>query len=295
METSMVKEQSSVRLRAIVNAVAPFAVGCGSGMIATMCVQPIDTVKVRMQLMDRTVAKVSPWSIARDMLAKGGLVNLYQGLSAALLKQLIYGTTRLGLFYTFEKHLDRRAREQGGTLGFGGRALAGIGAGSIAALVGNPTEVALVRMQADGMRPLELQKNYRSAFEALRRICVEEGVLVWWKGAAPNMVRAMSTNFGQLAFFSESKHQIGKHTDLSVGKRTVLAAAVAGLAGTVVSLPFDFVKTRLQNQSMAATTPGSIPMYSGTVDCLVKTVQREGPLRFYRDFWPYLIRVAPHS
>jgi len=295
MEATVQKDQPPGRLRSIIKVGSPFAVGCGSGMIATMCIQPMDTVKVRMQLIDRSSNKISPWSVARSFLAQGGIPTLYAGLSAALLKQLIYGTSRLGLFATFEQKLERRAHERCQTLGFGGRAIASLGAGSIAAFVGNPTEVSLVRMQADGMRPAEQRKHYSSVFDALRRITRQEGILALWKGAGPNIIRAMSTNFGQLAFFSESKHRINEYTDLSPGTRTALAASIAGLAGTVVSLPFDFVKTRLQNQSLAATNAGGIPIYSGSIDCFIKTTRREGLLRFYRDFWPYLMRIAPHS
>ncbi len=293
MGVSFLQAQSRDSFKAIVDAGSPFVVGCGAGMIATTCIQPIDTVKVRMQLMDHSTGKTSPWSIANRMIQQGCIPNLYQGLSAALLKQLVYGTMRMGMFSTFERHLERRAREKGKNLSFGDRALAGISAGSIAALVANPTDVALVRMQADGTRPLENRKHYSSAFDALRRISREEGVLALWKGVTPTVIRAMSTNFGQLACFSEAKHQIGKYTDLSGQARTALAAAVAGLAGTVVSLPFDFVKTRLQNQSMASKT--SLTVYSGTLDCFVQTMRKEGPFRFYRDFWPYFMRVAPHS
>ncbi|EFX01579.1 c6 zinc finger domain containing protein [Grosmannia clavigera kw1407] len=167
----------------LIGASIPFSVACGSSMIATICIQPIDTVKVRMQLLDkgRGTGAVSVSTVVKDLVARGGVINLYQGLSAGLLRQLVYGTLRLGLFSTFEQQLSRRAREQGTTLGFRGRALAGLGAGAIAAFVGNPTEVALIRMQADGMKPVEQQRNYSSAFNAIWRIAREEGVLGLWK------------------------------------------------------------------------------------------------------------------
>lgn len=283
-----------LELRAIFNASVPFLAGCGSGMVATTCIQPIDTVKVRMQLMEQGRGKVSPWIIARGIVASGGFVNLYQGLSAGLLRQLVYGTLRIGLYSSFETMLQRRAHERGTTLGFGDRTLAGLSAGALAALVGNPTEVALIRMQADGMKEPAQRQNYSSAFNALRRISQQEGLLALWKGSAPTIIRAMSTNFGQLAFFSESKHQIRQYTSLSVPQQTALAAFIAGFAGATISLPFDFVKTRLQNQSMAGSTKG-LPLYTGMVDCIAQVIQREGITRFYRDFWPYFMRVAPHS
>jgi solute carrier family 25 oxoglutarate transporter 11 len=271
----------------------PFVVGCGSGMIATICIQPIDTVKVRMQLTEQSGSKLSPMSVARSIVARGGFPSLYDGLSAGLLRQLVYGTLRLGLFSSFEQRLERRAEKNGTSLGFGGRALAGLSAGALAAVFGNPTEVALIRMQADVMKPVNERANYATAIDALRRISRQEGVLALWNGAAPTVIRAMSTNFGQLAFFSETKHQINKHTSISAEKRTALAAAVAGFAGAFISLPFDFVKTRLQNQ--AKVPIGEIPTYTGTIDCFKKVIRKEGILRFYKDFWPYLMRVAPHS
>ncbi|CAK7200686.1 hypothetical protein SEUCBS139899_003384 [Sporothrix eucalyptigena] len=291
---------STSGINAVLRASVPFTVACASSMVATVCIQPIDTVKVRMQLMDqsRSGGKASPAAVVKDIIGgRGGVFALYQGLSAGLLRQLVYGTARLGLFSNFEGKLKQRAHDRGTTLTFGGRAVAGLGAGAIAAFIGNPTEVALVRMQADTMKPPELRRNYTSAFNALARITRDEGVFGLWKGASPTVIRAMSTNFGQLAFFSESKHQIEKHfgTAVSPQLRTACAAFIAGLAGAIVSLPFDFVKTRLQNQSMAAATKGGLPMYSGTFDCFAKVLRSEGPMQFYRGFWPYLMRIAPHS
>jgi solute carrier family 25 oxoglutarate transporter 11 len=228
------------------------------------------------------------------MITRDGFTGLYQGLSAGLLRQLVYGTLRLGLFTTFEQQLESRARNRGTSLGFHERALAGLGAGALAAFIGNPTEVALIQMQADGMRPVHERRNYSSVFNTLWRIAKHDGVLNLWKGATPTIIRAMSTNFGQLAFFSESKHQIQKHFSISRRERTALAAFIAGFAGAFISLPFDFVKTRLQNQAMSSASQG-LPIYAGTFDCFAKVVRREGLLRFYRDFGPYFMRIAPHS
>ncbi|KAJ5648704.1 hypothetical protein N7490_005076 [Penicillium lividum] len=285
---------SPPRANEFVKPCLPFIVGCGSGMVATTCIQPIDTIKVRMQLTDRSNGKLSPWYVARNIVASDGVVGLYQGLSAGLLRQLVYGTLRLGLFSTFEQQLERRAHAQNRSLGFHERALAGLGAGALAAFIGNPTEVALIQMQADSMRPMQQRRNYSSAFNALGRIAKNEGIFSLWKGANPTIVRAMSTNLGQLAFFSESKNQIQKHSSMSREKRTTLAAFIGGFAGAFISLPFDFVKTRLQNQSMSGPSSG-LPMYTGMFDCFAKVVRKEGLFRFYRDFWPYFMRIAPHS
>lgn len=297
MPTSTLKDGLPPQTRAnkLLQAGIPFAVACFSGMIATVCIQPIDTLKVRMQLTDQSHGTKSTLSLAQSIVGKDGLGSLYQGLSAGLLRQLVYGTLRLGLFTTFEQCLEERALKLGTSPGFPERALAGITAGALAAFIGTPTEVALVQMQADGMRPLQTRRHYSSAFNALWRIAKNEGTLSLWKGATPTIVRAMTTNLGQLAFFSESKHQIQKYSSMSREKRTALAAFVAGFTGAFISLPFDFVKTRLQNQSIVGPSSAGLPIYKGVWDCFATVVRKEGPLRFYRDFWPYFMRIAPHS
>lgn len=93
----------------------------------------------------------------------------------------------------------------------------------------------------------------------------------------------MATNFGQLAFFSESKNQLSKRTNLSERSVTVASSVVGGFFAAFFSLPFDLIKTRLQR----GRGPGG-QSYTGVLDCAVKIVKDEGPLRFYRGFGTYV-------
>ncbi len=101
----------------------------------------------------------------------------------------------------------------------------------------------------------------------------------------------MALNFGQLAFFSEAKAQL-KHTSLGGKTQTLTASAIAGFFASAMSLPFDFVKTRLQKQSKGAD--GTLP-YKSMVDCFKKVARDEGITRFYRGFGTYYVRIAPHA
>lgn len=279
----------------IYGAVLPFIIGGLSGSIATICLQPIDTIKVRLQLIgegSRGGGSVNAFTVAQDVVAQGRALELYSGLSAALLRQAVYGTSRLGLFFTFEDALIKRAKNQGKEVPFGERAAAGIAAGGMGAFIGNPTEVALIRMQSDGMRPQELQQNYRCVYDALRRIVHTEGLTGLWTGANATIARAMCTNFGQLAFFSETKSRLEKIPNVPDQARIVAASIVAGFFAAFFSMPLDFVKTRLQRQ--AAGTLGKAP-YAGLSDCFLRILREEGYLRFYRGFGTYFLRMAPHS
>lgn len=273
----------------------PFVNGGISGMVATAVIQPVDMVKVRIQLAgEGTIGGPKPTalSVTRQILASGKALDLYTGLSAGLLRQAVYTTARIGCFDTFMTRLGNRAKEQGKQIGFAERATAGLAAGGLAAMIGNPADLALIRMQSDGLKPLAERKNYRSVIDALASITRSEGVTALWAGAAPTVVRAMALNFGQLAFFSEAKVHLKKNTEMSPHLQTLTASAIAGFFASFFSLPFDFVKTRLQKQQRGPD--GKLP-YKNMVDCFTTVAKQEGLMRFYRGFGTYYVRIAPHA
>lgn len=279
----------------LVRAALPFINGGLSGMVATTVIQPVDMIKVRIQLAGEGVAggpKPTPISVTRDILASGKALDLYTGLSAGLLRQAVYTTARIGFFDTFMGSLSARAKANGKQVGFSERATAGLSAGGLAAMLGNPADLALIRMQSDGLKPVAERKNYKSVIDALTSIAKSEGVGALWAGAAPTVVRAMALNFGQLAFFSEAKAQLKQRTQWSANAQTLTASAVAGFFASFFSLPFDFVKTRLQKQSRGPD--GKLP-YKSMVDCFAKVAKQEGVMRFYRGFGTYYVRIAPHA
>lgn len=278
-----------------VRAALPFINGGIAGMVATTVIQPVDMVKVRIQLAGEGSAggpKPSPLAVTRQIIASGKALDLYTGLSAGLLRQAVYTTARIGFFDTIMTKLKTRAANQGRSIAFSDRATAGVLAGGLAAIMGNPADLALIRMQSDGLKPAAERKNYRSVVDALRSITRSEGVAALWSGCAPTVVRAMALNFGQLAFFSEAKEQLKAHSSMPLGVQTMTASAIAGFFASFFSLPFDFVKTRLQKQQKGPD--GKLP-YKGMADCFSQVARQEGVLRFYRGFGTYYLRIAPHA
>lgn len=253
-------------------------------------------IKVRIQLAGEGVRKgprPSALAVTQGILAEGKFLDLYTGLSAGILRQVFYTTARLGLFDTFQSSLQARANERGSKITFGERAIAGLTAGGLAAAFSNPCDLALIRMQSDGLKPKDQRANYRGVFDALRRIAAAEGIPAWWAGAYPGILRAMALNFGQLSFFAESKSQLKtRFPEMSDASRTFGASAIAGFFASFFSLPFDFVKTRLQKQTKGPD--GKLP-YAGFFDCVRKVVAEEGPMRFYRGFGTFYVRIAPHA
>ncbi|CDJ60500.1 mitochondrial 2-oxoglutarate/malate carrier protein, putative [Eimeria maxima] len=218
----------------------PFIVGGLSGCIATCCIQPVDMVKVRLQLVGEGGAKAStsPVQVLKSVLKNEGVLALYKGLDA--------GITR----------------------------------------------------QADATLPPESRRNYTGIFNAISRIVKEEGLLGLWRGSFPTVLRAMSLNMGMLATNDQCKEMLAP--TLGDGWTTTLtASAISGFFAVTFSLPFDFLKTRLQKMRPDPVT-GELP-YRGVLDAAVKITRTEGITAFYTGYPTYysgqtkIAASAPHS
>jgi solute carrier family 25 oxoglutarate transporter 11 len=274
----------------VVNTLKNFGLGGFSGAFATVCIQPMDMIKVRIQLQgegthSKTGVSTNPLAVARSIVAKDGFAALYTGLSAGILRQLTYTTTRLGIFRTITDSIDAKRKRT-----FLDTTLASLVAGGIGSIVGTPADLALIRMQADGTLPPEQRRNYTGVFNALGRIIKEEGFIHMFRGCTPVVVRAMALNVGMLASHDTALEHFKTLTDSYVLYH-IGAKSVSGFFAAAFSLPFDFVKTRIQKQK--PLPDGTMP-YKNSIDCVVKVLRSEGPGAFYRGFSTYYLRIAPH-
>lgn len=176
-------------------------------------------------------------------------------------------------------------------MAFHERAFASLAAGGLGAMVGNPADLCLIRMQADGTLPEAERRNYKNVGDALTRIVREEGPLALWKGCLPTVYRAMALNFGMLTFFGFTKDKLEPLWGASK-TTTLTSSAVAGFFASFFSLPFDYVKTKLQK--MKPDAKGVLP-YKGFFDCFGKTMAREGVTGLWTGFPTYYSRIAPHA
>nr|CAD2198712.1 unnamed protein product [Meloidogyne enterolobii] len=160
-----------------------FLFGGLSGMGATLFVQPLDLVKNRMQLsgMQGKREYSSTFHAVRSIVKNEGFIALYNGLSAGLARQATYTTTRLGLY----SWLFEFCSHEGRSPSFAIKAGLGMTSGGIASLFGNPMELALVRMTADGRLPINERRNYKNVLDALIRVAREEGIVTLWRGCTP--------------------------------------------------------------------------------------------------------------
>jgi len=261
-------------------------------MMATCIIQPVDIVKVRLQVRGEAGNKnLSPFDVARELKAEAGIKGFYRGLDSALVRQATYTTTRFGVYLNVSQYMQDHLPEGQKNISFGQKCLASLAAGAIGAFVGNPADLALIRMQTDHTLPPDQRRHYKNVVDALTRIVREEGILELWKGVGPTMVRAMALNLGMLGPYDQAKEMLSKVMGDSM-VTNLTASACAGFLAAFMSLPFDNLKTKLQR--MKKQPDGTYP-YRGMMDCAMKTIAKEGPLGFYTGFPTYYVRIAPHA
>ncbi|KAH8316894.1 hypothetical protein KR067_010114, partial [Drosophila pandora] len=266
-----------------------YMIGGASGMLATCLVQPLDLVKTRMQMSG--AGGVREYNNSLEVLARvlrrEGAPALYNGLSAGLVRQATYTTARMG-FYQMEVDAYRKQFETNPSLV--ATMAMGVTAGAVGAFIGNPAELALIRMMADNRLPLTERRAYKNVADAFVRIVKEEGVTTLWRGSMPTMTRAMVVSMVQLTSYSQLKMQLKHYLD----EGPILhgtAGMMTGLLTTLAAMPIDLAKTRIQQMGQL----NGKPEYSGTFDVLTKVVKTEGVFALWKGFTPCLCRVGPHT
>jgi solute carrier family 25 oxoglutarate transporter 11 len=270
-----------------------FAIGGFSGCTSTCIIQPVDMVKVQIQARSESLGKgsnVSPFTVIREMFSNGkGMRQFYKGLDSALMRQITYTTTRMGIYKT----LFNRHEKNHGSVPMAWKLLFSLSAGFFGSLTGNPADLILVRLQLDSTLPVEKRRGYTGFFDAFSKIVRNEGVRELWRGASPTVVRAMVLNFGMLGPFDEIKERLNRYYGVKdTIKVRLIASACAGFLCSFFSLPFDNAKTKMQR--MVARPDGTMP-YRNIFHCLSTSVANEGFTRLWVGFPTFYCRIAPHA
>lgn len=255
--------------------------------MAACFTHPLDQTKYRMQVISSRISLVRA---VHAFAVRDGIPSLWTGISASILRQSTYSTTRFALYGYFSEQLARISGSSKASLSPAlNVASAGL-AGGVAGLVGNPAEVVLVRMCADGAKPLSERFGYRNPIDALIRIGREDGVGAYFRGLGPNIVRSVLMNVSQIATYAEAKRQLQARFQMSDGIGThICASFVAGTVATTMCAPADVLKSRFQNASSTEGQKVSVIRY------VADTARREGPGFLMKGWTPAWLRLAPNT
>lgn len=220
--------------------------------------------------------------MAGKIFRSDGILGFYNGLSASLLRQLTYSTTRFGMYETLKKQFP-----QDQALPFYQKAaLAGV-SGACGGFIGTPGDLVNVRMQNDIKLPPEQRRNYKHALDGVLRIFKEEGLGRLFNGATMATSRAVLMTIGQLSFYDQIKQVIISSGMGGDNLYTHFSASFAAASiATMMTQPMDVMKTRMMNAK-----PGT---FKGIGDCFVFTAKL-GPSGFFKGFIPAWVRLAPQT
>ncbi|KAI4240716.1 MAG: hypothetical protein L6R40_004961 [Gallowayella cf. fulva] len=213
------------------------------------------------------------------ILKTNGVPGLYGGLSASLLRQLTYSTTRFGIYESLKSTSPHPPSfptliAMASTSGF------------LGGIAGNPADVLNVRMQHDAALPPSSRRNYAHALDGLIRMTRDEGWRSLFRGVLPNSMRAVLMTASQLASYDGCKRIILSTTPLEDNLATHFSASfLAGFVATTVCSPVDVVKTRIM----------SAQEKEGLRRLLSRIYRVEGVGWMFRGWVPSFVRLGPHT
>jgi len=151
--------------------------------------------------------------------------------------------------------------------------------GVIGITAANPTDVAKVRMQVQGMKGSEIL--YKDVMNLYAKVWRNEGFLngFWLKsGWLPNCVRNCIINAAELATFFHTKQVLTTHKIMKDnGFCDIACGFSAGLIAAITGNPIELIRTRLMSKEGKAE-------YGNAFVCMKKVMMKEGPFGFYKGF-----------
>lgn len=266
----------------------PFWFGGSASSMAACVTHPLDLVKVRLQTRTGDMPKSMSGTFVH-IVKHNGFRGLYNGLSASLLRQITYSTTRFGIYEELKTRFSPSANHDGTPAkppSFVLLVAMASASGFVGGFVGNAADVLNVRMQHDAALPAAKRRNYAHALDGLVRMAREEGVASWFRGVGPNSMRAAAMTAGQLASYDVFKRTLIRSTPMEDNMGTHFTASfLAGVTAATITSPIDVIKTRI----MSSHGSHSLPKLLGEIYAV------EGLRWMFKGWVPSFLRLGPQT
>ncbi|KAL0580249.1 mitochondrial FAD carrier protein flx1 [Marasmius crinis-equi] len=274
------------------------AAGLGAGVVATLCMNPLDLLKIKFQ-----VATTNPpggvgkqiWFALRDIHHEHGWKGLYRGVGP----NIAGNASSWGLYFLFYNMLKKRASGGDVTKPLSPHEylLCSAEASAVTAVMTNPLWVVRVRMFTSNPNS---PTAYRGVFHGLRSIIRNEGVSGLFRGTTLALF-GVSNGALQFMAYEEMKRwgferkrrqfeKMGKPWSPEVDKLSNISYTIMSAASKLLALsvtyPYQVVRSRIQNDTTAQ-------MYPTIRSTIYTTWRNEGVRGFYRGLATNLVRILP--
>ena len=232
---------------------APF-----SACVAEFVTYPLDYIKTHIQ-------------INKDKLSLSNIIkkgNFYDGLKPALMRHCVYSLFRINMY---EKINNEKK------LNISNKYLLGGLCGGVSQFIASPLDLLKVQY----ITKLKNNKNIKIN-DMIREIYNKKGTRGLWRGATPNIARAILVNFGELSTYDIVKTNLRTKFNMDNGISIYgLSTISSGYVSTLCCNPADVIKSRMMKDKS---------MYKGVLDCMLNTYKKEGVFAFYKGFIPMWCR-----
>ena len=237
-----------------------FICGAFAGLITCTCVQPLDVVKTNIITLHRTSSTFDSISYIKQ---KYGMVGFWRGLRAASYKALIGSGMSFYYLETFKSLIPSTST------GFISNTIIAMVSRGLTIISLAPLSIVKVRMEA----PQAIA--YTSVGSALLQIYKEEGIKGYYRGMPSCLLRDLPFSGLAYSFYQKIStiFAIAFNNDIPTSANKLFAGASAGLIATILTQPFDIIKTRQQFSHISGIDTHN---YKGIFDAIYKIFLTEG-------------------
>ncbi|KAF9004716.1 mitochondrial FAD carrier protein [Cyathus striatus] len=274
------------------------AAGLGAGVVTTLCMNPLDMLKVKFQVNTTNPAGglgKAMWLALSNIQQTQGWKGLYRGL----IPNIAGNASSWGLYFLFYNMLKKRA--SGGditkSLSAAEYLVCSAEASAITAVMTNPLWLVRVRMFASQAHS---SNSYHGLWHGLSTIVRTEGVPGLFRGTALGLVGVGNGAIQFMAYekmkkwgFDRKRKQYqksGLEWTPEADKLSNLSYTIMSISSKLLALsltyPYQVVRSRIQNNAQTDLFP-SIPT------TIKRTWSKEGVRGFYRGLGTNLVRVLP--
>ncbi|KAA1465946.1 mitochondrial carrier [Dentipellis sp. KUC8613] len=282
--------------RAVDHAVA----GLGAGVVAVLCMHPLDLLKVKFQVATEPpkggVGKAI-WVALRNIKEREGWRGLYRGVGP----NIAGNASSWGLYFLFYNQLKQRVSGDNPDrpMSAGQYLLCSAEASAVTAVLTNPIWVVKVRMFTS---TAESPTAYRGLWDGFKSIYQHEGIKGLYRGTS---LALFGVSNGALQFmtyeemkrwaFERKKKQFQKagkaytpDDDKLSNTAYTIMSGTSKLAALTATYPYQVVRSRLQNVSENTLSENR------SMTTIIKSAwKNEGVAGFYRGLGTNLVRVLP--
>jgi solute carrier family 25 (mitochondrial citrate transporter), member 1 len=224
-----------------VSSILSLFAGAAGGATEAAVTYPFEFSKTRAQLPEfQGGPKPGVLTVLSKVAREDGVRAIYTGCST-----LVVGTAfKAGVRFLTYDSIKNMLADENGKLSFGRGILAGMGAGSVEAVVAvAPTE----RIKTALIDDARGQRRFRGGIHAAKVLVSEQGVSALYRGLVSTIAKQSATSATRMGAYNALKETSSQFNLPTNAAMTFVNGAIAGTVAVYASQPFDTIKTRAQS------------------------------------------------